>query len=427
MKIIHIVPGFGGTFYCGNCLRDSGFTATLKKLGHNAIMVPIYLPLSIDSFGEISGAPVFYGAVNIYLKQKFPFLRNMPFWLEKFFDAPFLLRFAAKKAGSTRADGLEEMTISMLKGESGHQSTELKLLVDWLKDKEKPDVVHLSNALLLGMAKQIKNETGAKVVCSLQDEDVWVDAMHPPVDKEVWELIAERTKDTDALVAVSDFYAERMKKTLKISDDKLFTVPIGINPDDYSVSTKKPDIFTIGYLSRANKENGLHILVDAFIILQQNPKFKHVKLHIAGGSTGDDKGFIKKQLKKLKKANALQNVEFVDSYAGEARLDFLRTISVLSVPVIRGEAFGLYQLEAMACGVPVVQPQLGAFPEIVNKTQGGILYTPNNAEKLAEALSKVIDNDELLDKMSINGRKNTFELYDNKKVTKKMIQIYESI
>jgi len=427
MKIIHIVPGFGGTFYCGNCLRDSGFTTTLKKLGHDATMLPIYLPLAIDSFGEISAAPVFYGAVNVYMKQKFGFLRNMPQWLEHFFDSPFLLKYAAKKAGSTRADGLEEMTISMLKGESGHQKSELDLLSNWLKNKAKPDVVHLSNALLLGMAKQIKHETGAKVVCSLQDENVWVDAMQPQYQQVVWQLMQERSLDTDALIAVSKFYAEVMKNNMQIPDNKLHVVPIGINPDDYKFAENKPQNFVIGYLSRANHENGLHILVDAFIELKKNKRYSNVRLHIAGGSTADDKPFIKKQINKLKKANLTDQTLFVESYSGQARLDFLQTISVLSVPVLKGEAFGLYQLEALATGIPIVQPRLGAFPEIIENTQGGILYEPNIPQKLAEALMVAIDNPQKISELSINGRKNTLNLYDNIKVTKQMIKIYESL
>ncbi|MEI7981105.1 MAG: hypothetical protein WCI71_05600, partial [Bacteroidota bacterium] len=73
MKIVNIVPGFGGTFYCGNCLRDSGFVASLRQAGHDAVILPVYLPLAMDGNSILTDIPVFYGAVNIYLKQQFPF------------------------------------------------------------------------------------------------------------------------------------------------------------------------------------------------------------------------------------------------------------------------------------------------------------------------------------------------------------------
>ena len=49
MKIVNIVPGFGGTFYCGNCLRDSVFARTLKKVGHDVVVLRIYLPLNAEN------------------------------------------------------------------------------------------------------------------------------------------------------------------------------------------------------------------------------------------------------------------------------------------------------------------------------------------------------------------------------------------
>ena len=96
LKIVNIVPGFGGSFYCGNCLRDSSYVKSLRDAGHDAITIPIYLPLTLDKEKE-SQFPVFYGAINIYLKQKIPFLRKMPKWMENFFNSSFMFRYAAKE------------------------------------------------------------------------------------------------------------------------------------------------------------------------------------------------------------------------------------------------------------------------------------------------------------------------------------------
>ena len=299
MKIINIVPGFGGTFYCGNCLRDSGFTQALKDAGHEAHTLPIYLPLFTGQMQNENDTPVFYGAVNIYLKQNYRIFRHMPEWLYRFFNSPPILRLAASKAGSTRAHGLEEMTLSMLQGHEGYQQEELQMLIDYLRDHEKPDVVHLSNALLLGLAYKIKNELGIPVVCSLQDEDVWVDAMYPQYQQKVWDMMSEKGKDVDAFISVSDFFSDIMREKMQIPDSKLHTIHVGIDPANYQYREPETDHPVIGYLSRMNEENGFALLIDAFILLRKNKEFSNVKLRVSGGHTGDDKRFIKRQMKKL--------------------------------------------------------------------------------------------------------------------------------
>lgn len=427
MKIANIVPGFGGTFYCGNCLRDSGFVKSLKAAGHEAFTLPVYLPLSAKDCPTDNEIPVFYGAINIYLKQNFKLFRNMPAWLERFFNSAPLLKYAAKKAGSTRASGLEEMTISMLLGRDGNQKEELQQLTDYLKHHEKPDVVHLSNALLIGMAAQIREELGIPVVSSLQDEDVWIDPMDKINREKLWSLLSEKANDVDAFVAVSSFFAGVMKQNMNIPDEKLHIVHIGVEPGNYKVNVPTFSPPVIGYLSRLNHENGLEIVVDAFIKLKSDVRFKDSKLRLSGGMTGDDKPFVKRQIKKLKKSKIMHDVEFVAGFYGDSLDAFFAGLSVLTVPVIKGEAFGLYQLEAMASGIPVVQPALGAFPEVVEVTGGGAIFHPNTPEALAAKLAEVLSQPENLRQMSISGRKAIEEKFNNKILTENMVKIYEKV
>jgi glycosyltransferase involved in cell wall biosynthesis len=427
VKIANIVPGFGGTFYCGNCLRDSGFVKSLKAAGHEAVTVPVYLPLTAKECTTDREIPVFYGAVNIYLKQNFRLFRNMPAWLERFFNSAPLLKYAAKKAGSTRASGLEDMTISMLLGRDGNQKEELQQLTDYLKHHEKPDVVHLSNALLIGIAAQIREELGIPVVSSLQDEDVWIDPMDEINREKLWSLMSEKARDVDAFVAVSGYFAGVMKQNMNIPDEKLHIVHIGVEPGSYKINVPALSPPVIGYLSRLNHENGLEIVVDAFIRLKSDIRLKNAKLRLSGGMTGDDKSFVKKQIKKLKKSNFLQDVEFVDDFYGDALDNFFAGLSVLTVPVLKGEAFGLYQLEAMASGIPVVQPALGAFPEVVEVTGGGAIFHPNTPEALATKLAEVLSQPEKLKQMSFSGRKAIEEKFNNKILTENMVKIYEKV
>ncbi|MBI9066533.1 MAG: glycosyltransferase family 4 protein [Salinivirgaceae bacterium] len=426
MNIINIVPGFGGTFYCGNCLRDSGYVSALKEYGHEAHTLPIYLPLSMDHVDREEGTPIFYGAISIYLKQNYKIFRGMPLWLEKFFNADVFLRYAAKKAGSTRAEGLEEMTISMLDGHDGYQKEELEQLIDYLKNHAKPDVIHLSNALLLGLAKKIKEDVGCAVICSLQDEDVWIDAMHPNYVDKVWNLMSEKAKDVDGFVAVSEYFGKLMQLKMQIPDEKMQIIYVGVEPELYTF--KEPDVEhpTIGYLSRLNEENGFEIVIDAFIKLKQNPEHKNVKLKVTGGYTGDDVRFIKKQKRKLQRNNIREDVEFVNAYEGDKKKEFLSSLTLLTVPVLNGEAFGLYQLEALASGTPTVQPKLGAFPEIVEATKGGVIFEPNTSEALAEKLHEVLSNKKRIIEMASAGRKSVEEKFNMKQLIQKMIKGYET-
>ncbi len=191
MRIIQLTPGSGGSFYCENCIRDGALLRALRQLGHDAMAVPLYLPLELEE-PEVQASPVFFGGINVYLQQKSALFRRTPRWMDQVFDLPALLRWAARQAGMTDAKTLAETTISMVRGEHGRQAKELERLVDWLAGEERPDVVTLSNCLLIGMARRIREATGAAVVCLLQDEDIFLDAFPEPWRQQAWGAVAER-------------------------------------------------------------------------------------------------------------------------------------------------------------------------------------------------------------------------------------------
>lgn len=426
MQIVHIVPGSGGSFYCGNCLRDSKYLTGLKKAGADVIKVPMYLPLFADEH-DLEDIPVFYGAISLYLKHSLPIFRKAPKWVDHLLNSGPALKMAAGMAGSTNPKGLEDMTISMLLGESGEQKKELDHLVDWIGEHCNADVIHLSNALLIGLAKRIKEKLDVIVVCTLQDEDVWVNAMEEDFKMKTWGLMKERAKDIDAFFAVSDYYAKEMQPILGIPDDKLFTRHIMIDAEDYTYVNTDEKALNIGYISRLNACNGLEVLVDAYILLKKDSAWEQVNLVITGGSTGDDDKFIKGIKKKIKQSELESAIEFHKDFEEDGRHEFFKKVSMVSVPVIDGEAFGLYLLESMASGTPVVQPSLGAFPEIVEKSGGGITYSPNKPEELAKALASLLEDSEKLSKLSANGRKGVEKYFDIHNQALETIQLYENI
>ena len=426
MKVVQLIPGTGGTFYCQNCVRDAALVRSLRAQGHDVTMVPLYLPLLIDPDGLRDGVPVFFGGINVYLQQQFRLFRKTPRWIDWLLDLPWMLRRAAAREGATSAADLGPMTLSMLQGRDGNQRKELDRLTAWLTEQGRPDVIHVSNALLLGMAGELKRTLNAPVVCSLQDEHTWLDAMVEPYRRRCWEVMSEKARDVDTFVAVSHWYAEQMRERMGIPQDRIAVVPPGIELDDVEPAASV-DPPVIGFLSRMGEPLGLGLLVDAFIQLKQNPRLEKLRLRITGGETSEDGPFLAKLREKLRRQGLAEDVEFVDDFHGTARHEFLRSLSVLSVPVLEGEAFGTFIIEALACGVPVVQPAVGAFPEIVEATGGGVIYDPARESALAEALERLLLDPEQAQELGRHGREVVLREYSVEKATERILAVYERV
>ena len=430
MRIAQVVPGFGGRFYCENCIRDLELPRALEEEGHRVTVLPMYLPISVTRMAGDSG-PIFFGAVKVFLEHRLPFLRRPPRWVEALLSSPLLLRTASRFSGSTRPAGLAEMTLAVLQGEEGPHAAELEKLAEWLAQRVQPDVVHLSNALLLGLARGIKRKAGAPVVCTLQDEDAWVDAMARADARAVWAAMKSRVPDVDAFVPVSRAYGQAMAPRLAIPPEKMRVVHGGIDPTGYEASPLPTDPPVIGYLSRLSEPQGLGVLVEAFLRLKEDRDLKgtpagSVKLRATGGAAAEDGRFIRRLLRRLHAAGAAHQVEILPAFDRDSRIRFLSSLSLLSVPALKGQAFGLALLEAMAAGVPVVQPALGAFPEIVEETGGGFLYEPNDPARLAEKLRSLLLEPDAIRRAGARGRESVHRRFSVRETARRLLQVYRS-
>ena len=427
MKIVHIVPGAGGTFYCPNCMRDCALVKALRRQGHDVTMIPMYLPVLIDTDGITGDVPVFFGGVNVYLQQEFKLFRKTPRWLDKLFDSPWMLRQAAAREGSTEAAGLGPMTLSMLQGADGNQKKELDRLIHWLKEHEKPDVVHISNSLLLGLAPELKRALKVPVVCTLQDEEAWLDHIDEPYGQMCWDAMSNHANDVDGFIAVSDWYAGEMRNRMRIDRDKMRVVQLGIDLDERDPVSLSFDPPVLGYLSKMTESLGLGLLVDAFITLKKNPRLRDLKLRATGGQLGADVGYVRGLKKDLAKHGIEEDAEFLEGFDAAHRSDFLRSLSVLSVPAPQGESFGMFITEALAVGVPVVQPRVAAFPEVVEATGGGVLYDADEPGALASALESLLLDPERARELGLRGRDAVFERFGIDKMAKDFVAVYEAL
>lgn len=393
MKMIQITPGSGGTFYCENCLRDGALVRAMRLAGHEVILVPMYLPPELTGPELATEAPIFFGGLNVYLQQTSAVFRHSPRWFDRLLDSRGLLSRLARLAGMTKPQTLAEMTLSMLQGTEGRQVKELDRLLEWLAPlADQTDVICLSNALLAGLAGPIRSRLHRPVLSFLQDEDGFLDGLGDPYIQQAWDLLKQKVRDIDGFITVSDFYAGVMRRRLDLPESKIKTVYMGIDTIGYEPAPNAPDRPTIGFLSRLCQGKGLGILFDAFAILRKDPQLANLRLRLAGGKTREDIPFLDEQMKKLVNAGLDGAVEFLPVFDRSARIAFLRELSALTVPEIRPASYGLYLLEALACGVPVVQPWEGVFGELLDFTGGGVLYQPNEPERLAEAIKPLLLN-----------------------------------
>ncbi len=428
MKIVQISPGSGDNFYCENCLRDAALVHAMRRRDHDVLMVPLYLPLQADKTEPVSNAPLFFGGVNVFLQQKFALFRKTPRWIDKLFDSRKLLDWAARKAGMTNARDLGETTISMLEGEDGRQVKELDRLVDWLVQTEHdPSVVCLSNILLGGLTRRIKDRLGVPVVCLLQDEDGFLDGLTSPYAERAWEVVRRRARDIDGFIAVSTYFARTMQKRLDVEDERMHVVHMGIDLNNYAPSPTRPSVPTIGFLSRMCPERGLETLVEASIVLKRRGDLRSTRLRISGGRSAADEPFIQRLQDKLNAAGVRDDVDFLDSFDQDARLAFLRSLSVLSVPERDPVAYGLYVLESLAMGVPVVEPAIGCFPETIEMTGGGVLYKSGSPEALADAIAPLLLDQEAARRLGEEGRRGVRRAFDVEETARKMVETYEQI
>src|SRR5205823_9997404 len=215
MHIVQITPGAGG-MYCGNCLRDNARVAELRILGHQVVMVPLYLPMTLDEEDQSHGTPIFFSGINVYLEQKSSLFRRAPEWIHRLLGSPALLHWAAGKAAKTRPEQLGELTLSMLRGEAGNQARELDDLIVWLKQQPAPDLICLSTVLLLGMVRRLKSELRTPLICMLQGEDIFLDGLPEKERAQCWQTLAERSADVDMFVGTSRYFAELMRERLHV-------------------------------------------------------------------------------------------------------------------------------------------------------------------------------------------------------------------
>ena len=427
MRILSFTGG-AGEMYCGSCLRDNALAAALLARGHDVVLTPVYTPTRTDE-RNVSQAQVFFGGISVFLEQQVPLFRHTPRMFDRLWDSPWVIRLASKRQIKVDPKSLGEMTVSMLRGEQGFQAKEIAKLLDWLRQEPRFDVINIPYALLIGLAEPLKRELRAPICCTLQGEDLFLDGLGEPYRRQSLELIRACSRFVDAFVPVSRYYLDYMPEYLGLPPEKMHLVPLGINMEGYSPRPpQRSEPFTIGYLARVAPEKGLHVLCEAYRELRAMPGLPgRSRLLAAGYLSPEHRPYLDGIRGKLREWGLAGDFEYVGEVDRGQKRAFLQRLDVFSVPATYEEPKGMFLLEALANGVPVVQPRRGAFPEIVNNTGGGVIVAPEDPRALAAGLLDLWRNPDKAAALGAAGARGVREHYEVGRMAEAAERVYRTV
>jgi glycosyltransferase involved in cell wall biosynthesis len=413
--------------YCGSCLMDNALATELLARGEDVILLPVYTPTRTDE-ANVSDRHVFFGGISVYLEQNMPLFRKTPAFLDRLWDAVPVIRAATGRGIAVDPQALGDLTVSTLRGEEGNQAKEFRKLLRHLEHLPPFDLAVVPNALLISLAPALRRVLKRPVVCTLQGEDLFLEGLGEKHRSTAKELIRRHAASVDAFVATSDYYAGFMASYLGLDRAKIHTVPIGINLDGHRPAEgEKEGPFTIGYLARVAPEKGLHLLAEAYRILRQERGFSGARLEAAGYLAPEHRRYLRDIQGRLREWGLGGEFRYRGTLDRKAKIAFLQGLDVLSVPSPYAEPKGLYVLEALANGVPCAQPRHGAFPEVLARTDGGVLFEPNDPANLAEHLLGLAANRDAARALGRRGAKGVHQHHSIAQMATRALEVYEGV
>lgn len=428
MRILSITAGAAG-MYCGSCSRDNALAAELLAQGHDVLLVPVYTPTRTDE-PNMSRPRVAFGGISVYLQQYSRVFRRTPRFLDRIWDSPRVIDAFAGRAVSNDPKLLGDLTLSMLRGEDGVLRKEFDKLIEWLAREPAPDVINIPNSLLIALAGPLGRAFGCPVTCTLQGEELFIDGLASPYREEAVRMIREKVSDVERFIAVSGYCARFMSRFLGIPDRKMSVVSLGINMAGYEGrrrSTETAEDFRIGYFARVAPEKGLHVLAEAYILFREKTRGRAAQLIAAGYASPAHQPYLDGVRNVLLRAGLAEEFSYVGVLDRPGKIAFLQNIDVLSVPATYDEPKGMFLLEAMAAGVPVLQPDRGAFREIVEKTGGGLLVPPDDPRSLAEGLCGLWRDRGAASGLGRRGFEGVRRFYSVQQSAQQLMEVYEGL
>jgi glycosyltransferase involved in cell wall biosynthesis len=206
------------------------------------------------------------------------------------------------------------------------------------------------------------------------------------------------------IIVPSENTKKDLMKFYRVNPEKIKVVYHGVRSIKYQVSSIKHSnkkTFNILFIGRLEKRKNLVNLIRAFDISKKSYKLQAIsyKLVLAG-----KEGFGFEDIKKAILESPYKNDIILTGYVSKLEKEKLYNSADIFVAPSLYEGFGLPILEAMSYGVPVICSNNSSLPEIAGNA--GLLVDPNNIEKIAKTIKRVLDNADFREEMIKRGFKN---------------------
>jgi glycosyltransferase involved in cell wall biosynthesis len=211
---------------------------------------------------------------------------------------------------------------------------------------------------------------------------------------------------------------------LGVDEQEIRVVPHGVNVHEFQPRTTELNErrVRIGCVCRIERPKGVIDLLAAAKILRERFPAGRFEIRIVGPVT--DVRYYRELLEYTKRTN-LKEVTFSGALDGRRMAHFLQECSIFSLPSLAGPA-SIVNLEAMACGLPVVAVGLEGISE-VEDGETGFLIPPNDPKNLAEKLATLIGDEMLRKEMGRKGRRRAESLFSTERTTRMIVDVYREL
>lgn len=213
---------------------------------------------------------------------------------------------------------------------------------------------------------------------------------------------------------------------LKRFKEKCAVIPLGIDLQRFEKKESESKIAAI----RSQYGGKIVLFVGRLTQYKGVPYLLEAMERVSGKLLIIGKGELEKQLRdQVERNNLSTKVHFLGELEEENLAPFFHACDVLVLPSItRNEAFGLVQLEAMACGKPVVSTRLETGVQYVNQNgKTGLIVPPRNSKALARAINRLLEDERLRVRMGMEGRRRVERKFTKEKMARETLKLYEEV
>jgi glycosyltransferase involved in cell wall biosynthesis len=218
------------------------------------------------------------------------------------------------------------------------------------------------------------------------------------------------------VTTVSGFLKEKLVRNTKAAPEKVKVIPMPVTPDTF-VPTPLPDdaIKLILCVARFTPQKGL----DCFLKACRMLKDKGIDFRAKIVGEGPLKESLQEEIVKLQLENKVLLVDIVP----QNELNRLYAESYLCVLPSIEEGFGLVLVEAQLCKRPVVGTRSGGITDIIRDGESGLLVPPKDHQSLAEAMERILTDEQLAETLAEDGCKSALARFSPKAVLQKYLEV----